>query len=196
MTFRILSTRKNKMLKLQFPDGRSLKHRSESATCTVRAFLDQIKAYDPTILSPELLIGFPPKLLLFQNIEDPLEKYIPNGSVIVIREKSPEPTARRYIIPADNSCLFHAIRVAKHLNDISDRSIREIISSVIRNDSEKYNSTFLGKDPSEYCEWILQPSSWGGEIECKSREVLSESHISSSEHLKSIFCHRNGCGGY
>jgi hypothetical protein len=155
------------MLKLQFPDGRGVKHRYDSLHCSVRELLNEIQKYEPTILSPELLIGFPPKLLTFESVDDQLAIYVPNGSVIVIRERSPEPSPRRYIIPADNSCLFHAMRAARHLHHISDHSLREIIVSVITQDSERYNSTFLGKSPSEYCQWILQASSWGGEIECQ-----------------------------
>ena len=32
-------------------------------------------------------------------------------------------------------------------------------------DPENYNEIFLGRTPSEYCEWIMQISSWGGAIE-------------------------------
>ena len=68
-------------------------------------------------------------------------------------------------IPADNSCLFNAINFAINQNIDSPEIIRGIISSEIMGNPTQYNSAILGKEPQEYCKWILNKETWGGGIE-------------------------------
>ena len=68
-------------------------------------------------------------------------------------------------IPGDNSCLFNAINFAINQNIDSPEIIRGIISSEIMGNPTKYNSAILGKEPQEYCKWILNKETWGGGIE-------------------------------
>jgi uncharacterized protein (UPF0128 family) len=114
----------------------------------------------------------------FQNHEELLSNYIESGSALTITEKLPDMKSKRHVIAADNSCLFNAIIKGKKLNETADH-LREIIANIIKSDPEKYNSTFLGKDSSEYCQWIRRSSTWGGEIEC-----LIFLFFSSSSHFK------------
>jgi ubiquitin thioesterase OTU1 len=44
-------------------------------------------------------------------------------------------------------------------------TLRELICGKILNDTEYYNEAILEKTPEEYCNWILDPNSWGGGIE-------------------------------
>ena len=68
-------------------------------------------------------------------------------------------------IPADNSCLFNAINFAINQNANSPEIIREIIAGEITSNPDDYNAAILGKDPEEYCKWILNKETWGGGIE-------------------------------
>lgn len=43
--------------------------------------------------------------------------------------------------------------------------MRQLIVTHVKADSETYNEAILGKPPAEYCQWILNPNSWGGAIE-------------------------------
>jgi hypothetical protein len=42
---------------------------------------------------------------------------------------------------------------------------RRLIAETVAGDPETFSEAFLGKPNAEYCEWILQPSKWGGAIE-------------------------------
>lgn len=45
--------------------------------------------------------------------------------------------------------------------------MRQIIAMEVASDLDTYNEAMLGKPNAEYCDWIQQPSSWGGAIEVK-----------------------------
>lgn len=49
--------------------------------------------------------------------------------------------------------------------------MREVISSAVSNDQEKYNEAILGRENSSYCDWIKKTETWGGAIEV---QILSE----------------------
>jgi len=71
----------------------------------------------------------------------------------------------RRIIPADNSCLFHAI--AYNLNpkaEFHKEEARQIIASYIISDPKHYEG-LLEKTPEIYADWIMKDTSWGGEVE-------------------------------
>lgn len=72
----------------------------------------------------------------------------------------------KYPIPDDNSCLFSAISYCFEDRSMSHASkLRHVVADYIRNDPINYNEAILGRSPSEYCNWILKPNSWGGAIE-------------------------------
>lgn len=122
----------------------------------------------------------PPRRVDYEEESDLLSKYFTSGSVLTVRERINESESVhvrepiRRIIPADNSCLFHALIKTKGL-DLQSDDLRDIVISIITSDIIQYNSTFLGKDPIDYCNWIRQSSSWGGEIELS---ILSNYHVS------------------
>ena len=68
-------------------------------------------------------------------------------------------------IPADNSCLFNAVNFAINQNANSPEIIRGIITSEIMANPIEYNAAVLGKEPKDYCKWILNKETWGGGIE-------------------------------
>lgn len=79
----------------------------------------------------------------------------------------------RVRIPNDNSCLFTAIDYLIHgtYRPNAANELREKCAQSIIFNPEKFNSTYLNQEPSEYCRWILLETSWGGEIEIN---ILSE----------------------
>ncbi|KAI1760905.1 OTU-domain-containing protein [Hypoxylon sp. FL1150] len=88
------------------------------------------------------------------------------GSTLVLR-----------IMPDDNSCMFTAVGGALRGlpsaadNDYSAPELRRIVVSHIEANPEKYSEAILGKPSVAYCRNILQPDTWGGEIELA---ILSE----------------------
>ncbi|KAI8957202.1 OTU-domain-containing protein [Daldinia sp. FL1419] len=82
------------------------------------------------------------------------------GSTLVLR-----------VMPDDNSCLFTAVGGALRglRSDASENftsdSLRRLVVEHIRSHPSKYSAVILGKSPSSYCANMLQPDTWGGEIE-------------------------------
>lgn len=72
----------------------------------------------------------------------------------------------KYQIPDDNSCLFSAISYCFEDRSMAHASkLRHVVAEYIRKDPINYNEGILGRNPSEYCNWIVKPNSWGGAIE-------------------------------
>jgi len=75
----------------------------------------------------------------------------------------------RLVIPADNSCLFNAVRTALQLTDkLSPMDLRLIVKERILSEPEQWSAfcqALTEKDASEYAEYIMQADSWGGALE-------------------------------
>lgn len=65
-------------------------------------------------------------------------------------------------VPADNSCLFHAL--SELLNARSSDELRKMVANEILKDPKKF-APYIEKDPVSYSNWILQPNIWGGATE-------------------------------
>ncbi|KAI9921567.1 hypothetical protein PsorP6_000583 [Peronosclerospora sorghi] len=162
--------------KVTFANGTSMKLMGLPDDVT----LDGLHAhlFEKTSILPQdqhIMTGYPPKL-----IEGPGESTLTSlgvrtGSVLVLKEapetnddapaKSTSVFIRR-AMPADNSCLFHSIGYALTRNREGMSSMmRNVIKDTIRSNPAKYSEVFLGRPVSEYCAWILDDKSWGGEIE-------------------------------
>ena len=113
------------------------------------------------MLSLEELSIFDKEYLLIELIEQNDTNNEQNRNIIDYSKYS----IKKKDIPADNSCLFNAINFAINQNANSPEIIREIITSEIKSNPEDYNAAILGKDPEEYCKWILNKETWGGGIE-------------------------------
>lgn len=77
-------------------------------------------------------------------------------------------TMLRKVVPANNSCLFTSIFYVMEngvFNLDCQKSMREFIARTVRNDPIEFNEAILGKKNEAYCNWIKNPSSWGGCIE-------------------------------
>lgn len=75
-------------------------------------------------------------------------------------------SVKRKIIPADNSCLFNAVNYALNQNLNEPEIMRSLIAAEIQSNMDFYNSAILdGKDPYDYCDWIMKDTTWGGGIE-------------------------------
>ncbi|KAI1371896.1 OTU-domain-containing protein [Hypoxylon crocopeplum] len=87
--------------------------------------------------------------------------YMPEtGSTLVLR-----------VMPDDNSCLFTAVGGAlRGLPSAPDEyytaaSLRRVVVDHILANPDKFSAAILGKSPEAYCRNMLQPDTWGGEIE-------------------------------
>jgi ubiquitin thioesterase OTU1 len=79
---------------------------------------------------------------------------------------------KRKVIPADNSCLFNSVNYALNQNINEPFIMRSLIAAEIQSNLDLYNEAILDKNPNEYCEWIMDSSTWGGGIEIS---ILSKS---------------------
>lgn len=74
-------------------------------------------------------------------------------------------------MPDDNSCMFTAVGGAlRGLRSAADKNysaheLRRIVVDHILENPQKYSAAILGKQPAVYCRNMLQPDTWGGEIE-------------------------------
>ncbi|KAI1207758.1 OTU-domain-containing protein [Annulohypoxylon truncatum] len=81
------------------------------------------------------------------------------------------------VMPDDNSCLFTAVGGAlRGYGSDPDKffdavALRRIVVDHIRANPEKYNAVILGKSPEAYCNNMLRPDVWGGDIELS---IMSE----------------------
>jgi len=75
----------------------------------------------------------------------------------------------RRVIPADNSCLFHAFayaleggraRIPGHAP-----TLRAVVAAAVLGDPERYSEAYLGRPTEEYAAWIQSGEHWGGAIE-------------------------------
>ncbi|CAN0446185.1 unnamed protein product, partial [Discosporangium mesarthrocarpum] len=71
----------------------------------------------------------------------------------------------RRIIDADNSCLFNAIGYTLRRSRKVGTELRKMIAEAVRASPDTFTEAILGKEPEVYCSWIMDPKSWGGEIE-------------------------------
>lgn len=71
------------------------------------------------------------------------------------------------VMPDDNSCLFRAIATAVSGDQDTDQvtKLRWHVSEYILSNPSIYTTAILGKSPQQYCAWIQQEDSWGGDIE-------------------------------
>ncbi|XXH01171.1 hypothetical protein Hte_007524 [Hypoxylon texense] len=98
-----------------------------------------------------------------QNISVPMPE---TNSTLVLR-----------IMPDDNSCMFTAVGGAlRGLQSAADKNysaheLRRIVVDHIQANPDKYSAAILGKPVAAYCRNMLQPDTWGGEIELA---ILSE----------------------
>ena len=77
----------------------------------------------------------------------------------------PEGYVVRRVIDADNSCLFNSIGLCMERSRSKAHKLRQMVADAVLSDPFTYNEAFLGKPTDEYATWILNPASWGGQIE-------------------------------
>jgi len=73
--------------------------------------------------------------------------------------------AVRKVIDADNSCLFNAIGYVFFRSLAKAKELRKVVHDAVLSDPDTFSEATLGKPPKEYAEWVLQPNSWGGQVE-------------------------------
>ncbi|KAG1696187.1 hypothetical protein DVH05_018720 [Phytophthora capsici] len=141
--------------------------------------LDGLRAhlFEKTSIPPQdqhVMTGYPPKLIEGLGESTLSSLGVRTGSVLVLKEApqtggtQPKSTSvfMRRVMPADNSCLFHSIGYALGKGRQGNGPLmRELIRDTILANPEQYSDVFLGRPVHEYCAWILDDNSWGGEIE-------------------------------
>ena len=83
-------------------------------------------------------------------------------------------------MPSDNSCLFHTVAYIcqdKKQGADSAFQLRELVATVVANDPQTYNTTFLASPNHIYQQTIMNPNSWGGAIELAIFSRLFETEI-------------------
>uniref|UniRef100_A0A0P4VND1 Ubiquitin thioesterase OTU n=1 Tax=Scylla olivacea TaxID=85551 RepID=A0A0P4VND1_SCYOL len=83
--------------------------------------------------------------------------------------KCPTGMLLKKVVPSDNSCLFarvyYLINGGESIDSNRLQEMRELVANVIRSKPDLYNEAVLERSNSNYCEWILKDTSWGGAIE-------------------------------
>ena len=81
---------------------------------------------------------------------------------------------KRREVPKDHSCLFsslvYLVKGADVFNKTMDRyvavgALRKFCADTVRGQPDDWPEWKLGREPSEYADWIIKSTSWGGEIE-------------------------------
>ncbi|KAI9505755.1 ubiquitin thioesterase OTU1, partial [Coemansia spiralis] len=71
----------------------------------------------------------------------------------------------RRTVPSDNSCLFTSLALCLGYPGLSPQKLRQIVCECIHEYPDMFNEAVLNMKTDVYCNWIMQPSSWGGGIE-------------------------------
>jgi len=159
-----------------------------------------------------LLSGFPPKPISIRPTEA-ISNAIKNGDTIIVEETEIKPdiseTKASISTPSllgmsddqffmirrkmedDNSCLFSAVRyVLDGRARDNDGKLRKLISQKVKEDPITYNEGFLGKSNSEYSQWILEKSRWGGGIELSILSKYYQTEICAIDiSTKKMYCY-------
>jgi len=75
----------------------------------------------------------------------------------------------RVCMPADNSCMFHAVNFTLRgltPSRAAADALREAIANILQTERTVWTPEVLGMRPEAYARQIQQPSSWGGAIDC------------------------------
>ena len=72
-------------------------------------------------------------------------------------------------VPSNGACLFNSVSLAIENTIEKPDQMRNLISSYILQNPQKYNKKFLddSMQPTEYAEWITNSKTWGGIPEIK-----------------------------
>lgn len=99
-------------------------------------------------------------------------------------------------IDSDNSCLFNSIGYLQDKNSFNantSQNLRNIISNYIKENSEKYNESFLNMKNEEYQNFITNKNNWGGAIEIQILSNILQIEICTFdiENLQTLFFGEN-----
>ena len=76
-------------------------------------------------------------------------------------------------VKADGNCLFNCASLAMEGTVDKPMEIRQLTASIMMSNPDKYSREELGKDPSQYVEWLTSgPAAWGGIPELKALSDL------------------------
>ncbi|KAL4161549.1 hypothetical protein PRNP1_002103 [Phytophthora ramorum] len=162
--------------KVTFANGTSIRLMGLSDDITLDGLRAQL--FEKTSIPPQdqhVMTGYPPKMIEGSGESTLSSLGVRTGSVLMLKESPDAGGARtqkstsvfmRRVVPADNSCLFHSIGYALGKGrEGNGPMMRQLIKETILADPEKYSEVFLGRPVYEYCAWIMDDKSWGGEIE-------------------------------
>lgn len=129
------------------------------ASDATEADLAALAASAFSLPSVRLFTGFPPR---------PFALPLTDGTLIEVREPPPNPfELARFVVPADNSCLFHSVGFLLHGGPLGARAAelraeaaREVLAS-----PDVWTEAVLGRPPAEYAAYLSRASTWGGGLE-------------------------------
>lgn len=95
-------------------------------------------------------------------------------------------------IDSDNSCLFNSIGYIQDkssFNENTAQNLRNMISNHIKNNKEKYSSSYLNMTNEKYQNFITNKNNWGGAIEIQILSDILQIEICTFdiEHMQTLF---------
>ncbi|KAK3886182.1 hypothetical protein Pcinc_009642 [Petrolisthes cinctipes] len=81
----------------------------------------------------------------------------------------PQGILLKKVVPSDNSCLFASIYYLINGGEIVGsqqvEEMRTVVAAAVKSQPDLYSEAVLERSNSNYCDWILKDTSWGGAIE-------------------------------
>jgi ubiquitin thioesterase OTU1 len=140
--------------------------------------------------SMQILIGYPQRAIFGKPDELLANLGIKSGDTVHACEGEPSmfvEVMKRFVIDADNSCLFRAIGFCLGYDsgelrspaDVDCAKFRNMVAEavLIQTDNVLCTEAMLGKIPQDYASWILHPDHWGGEIELSLLALATNTNI-------------------
>lgn len=146
------------------------------------------------------LAGFPPKPVTAKE-DVTLSTLFKDGEMLILQRRSASAdslirrgtTDGKYVppcdergvfvrraMPGDNSCLFHAaayILQEKTRGKEAAAALRAQCAEAVAANPSKFTTAILGMPNRQYCEWIMNPNTWGGAIELHILSFLFQTEI-------------------
>ncbi|EPZ32536.1 ubiquitin thioesteras-like protein OTU1 [Rozella allomycis CSF55] len=160
----------------------------------IQEFIDLICDQEAKESLGTIRTGVPPRSVAIANLNMSLKDIgikdrdtitIENGNTFKRKTISNEMMVIRKMAD-DNSCLFSSIGyLLENKRACQADALRQKVVEFILSHPDDYNSVILGKNVSEYCQWISKPTSWGGAIEISIFSKLYKIQIASID-VKSL----------
>ncbi|ELP87743.1 hypothetical protein EIN_410960 [Entamoeba invadens IP1] len=117
------------------------------------------------------------RVLLLNDLEKSVKQGTGHDGYIPLIDKTKFVTVRRPM-PGDNSCLFHCLEYLFYNKSTQDPShIRKEVAEIVKLYPQKFTTDYLGQPNSLYCLNIVEPNTWGSNVEISIYSFLKECQI-------------------